>query len=519
MQENEPAMPEAQGAPWVLRKWQAEALPLVVEAVKARKHPVVSAFMGSGKSVLIAELIRQTRPEQRSVVVAAPRANLVRQLAGTMRRGLGDAEVGEWYEAAKQADRPVVVTTYQSLPTLIEEWKRIGRVPRLLVCDEVHRTEAPSILASIEALQAMTPRGHLARIGLTATPFRSKHKERLSLWETVVYRYRYQDGLADNVIVPHRVECWERDADLNDQELDEICAHLLRKHGVFPTLASANDIDDAEEFATFLTAYDIPAASFHSRLSLAEQGRRIEALRSGALKVLVHVSMLAEGSDFPWLRGLLLRRHVQARVRFVQEVGRVLRWDAGKTCGVVLDPLDLMGMHGLSHEDGLGKALNGEDEEAEESEEVNKPKPGERKPVSAVYKRHLSRWLTRVLEVLEPHGLQLGSFVGVSGWRQQPASVAQVDAIEKMWKYLRYFPHEASRNRLNQWHREGKMRGICKGEASDLMTLLFWLGKISAPARKHAATTGDFQAARRLFRWPEGADLPDEIPTLDEADK
>ena len=41
-------------APWKPRRWQQEALPVAIDALKAGKKPIISAIMGAGKSVLLA---------------------------------------------------------------------------------------------------------------------------------------------------------------------------------------------------------------------------------------------------------------------------------------------------------------------------------------------------------------------------------------------------------------------------------------------------------------------------------
>ena len=58
------------GGVWTLRRWQAEALPVVIGALRARRRPVVSAFMGSGKSVFLAELCAQARIDPGKVLHA-----------------------------------------------------------------------------------------------------------------------------------------------------------------------------------------------------------------------------------------------------------------------------------------------------------------------------------------------------------------------------------------------------------------------------------------------------------------
>jgi len=104
----------------------------------------------------------------------------------------------------------------------------------------------------------------------------------------------------------------------------------------------------------------IPARAVHSRLHPSEQASLIADLREGRLRALVHVALLAEGVDFPWLRWLCLRRAANepSRVRFVQEIGRVLRVFEGKTEAVFLDPTNLFGRLGLAHREALGEAID-----------------------------------------------------------------------------------------------------------------------------------------------------------------
>ena len=491
------------GGVWTLRRWQAEALPVVIAALRARRRPVVSAFMGSGKSVFLAELCAQARIDPgRGIIVAAPRAGLVEQLAATLGRRM-PGRVGRWYEAAKEGGAPVVVTTYQSLPTLIEAWRGAGRSPCLAVCDEVHGTEADTVRASVAALDALAGRP-VARVGLTATPFRSRSRESLSLWDEAVYRYGWRDGIADGVIVPWRVVRWGGEGEA--AEVDRICVEMLQREGVFPTLASARTIRDAEAFAALLSGSDLPAAAVHSGLSAREVAGRIEALRCGRLRVLVHVAMLAEGADFPWLRGLMLRRRVGARVRFVQEVGRVLRACEGKAEGVVFDPFDLMGELGLTHDEAIGEAM-----EAEEGTGTGGG-GGEGKPPEAVAVLSLSDWLAEVGAALWRHGLEVGR---PGRWRREAATPGQIRAAQGMaWALTwgRGPKAEAVRKRLREWIRAGRVR--TKGDASDLIALLRWLADRSASARE-LRRGGAFIEAQVSYRWPV-VTLPEEVPTLED---
>jgi superfamily II DNA or RNA helicase len=495
----------------VLRKWQAEAIPLLVDAVKRGKAPVLAAFMGAGKSIAAAELVRRSKERPGySVIVAAPRVGLVEQLAGTFGRALGPANVGMWHGGKKQADRRVVVATYQSLGALPGALHAVGRKPALLICDEAHRTETEDIIGSVDALRAMTTGGHLARIAITATAFRSSKKEALSLWDEVVYRYPYEHGLRDGVIVSHRVVGWDGIGKPDD--VDAVTADMLASNGLFPALADAGSVADAEAFAEYLCGRGMPALAIHSKLKKGEGDRRITALQSGELKVLVHVSMLAEGSDFPWLRTLALRRNIGARVRFVQQCGRVLRVDPTnpeKREGIILDPLDLMGLHGLAHPEALGQVFDEGDTGEDEEKPTRKTAAKRRQELEALEGVPLRAWLIQAL--VGVCGSQ-GAFEEVA--RGGPASPKQIDAIGKMLGFLRWWPHKPTKDRIRAWVKDGRIATATRGEAGGLISLLRWLADASKEARA-AQQRGDFHLAANLFLWPDGIACPDEVPRLD----
>ena len=466
----------------------------------------------SGKSVLAAEFVRRSKERPGySVIVAAPRLGLVEQLAGTFGRAVGDANVGQWHGGRKQADRRVVVATYQSLAGVAEGLRSVGRKPALLICDEAHRTETEDIIGAVETLRGMTAGGHLARIAITATAYRSAKNEALSLWDEVVYRYPYEAGLRDGVIVPHRVVGWNGVG--RPEDVDAVTADMLAENGLFPALADAGSVKDAEAFADFLNVGSgIRAMAIHSRLKKEEQQRRIDMLRSGELKVLVHVSMLAEGSDFPWLRTLALRRNIGARVRFVQQCGRVLRVDPEnpeKREGVILDPLDLMGLHGLAHPEALGRVLDeGVDEEGEEGAEkpAKKTAAQKRQELEALEGTPLREWLASTLAGL---GVDVPDML-----HGRAATDRQIAAIDRMKVFLKWWPHAPTKDRVRAWLKDGRIATVTVGEASGLLGWLRALADVSVDSRE-AIANGEYFRAPNLLAWPAGWTCPEDVPRLD----
>lgn len=314
------------------------------------------------------------------------------------------------------------------------------------------------------------------RLGVTATPFRSNEKERLRLFTRVVYRYPPADALRDGVIVPWRFIPWEGD----DTPIDRACAEMIVALGGRatrgPGVVNAANIEDAEAYCGFLANYGLEARPIHSKLSAAEQKANVEALRTGAIDCLVHVSMLVEGVDYPWLRWGCFRREVGARVRFIQELGRYLRAYPGKTEALILDPHNLADAFQVTYEEALGwvddeDEGDGEQERKEREERELRGNDGE-EPRVVMAKRVgvLSRYVRQLHLALIAEGVcQAPAGVGGSGWRNDAASPKQVAALQKMVRV-------SARLGREHWVALGKIAerpdAVTKGLASDALDLL-----------------------------------------------
>lgn len=420
-------------APHPPRPWQREALPTVLEALEAGQRGVVVAATGSGKSNLQAELVRAwfpVVPAGAAIVVGVPSVALVGQLARTMRERLGPEVVGEYHAQRHERDRPVVVTCYASAVRLGRDLAAQGRTVALLVADEVHRTEAASVRAALEALQPERA------VGFSATAYRADDRETLSLWERVIFRYEIGDALADGVLVPFDVHHWDGIGAAGN--VDAIVLRMIREHGEGPGAVSAMSIADAESCASYLTSHGARALAVHSRLGASEVGRRLDLLRDGQLDAVVHVALLVEGVDLPWLRWLALRRPVQSRVRLVQEVGRVLRSHPGKDRAALLDPHDLLGIHGLTHTEALGEPLPVEPGPAREREDEPETCPSRMPPAVAI--DAVTSWLRQTRLKLELAGLPRRTMAAGSHWHGHKPSDRQVRALTRMAWTVRLLP-------------------------------------------------------------------------------
>lgn len=322
------------------RAWQAAALPLALDAIRHDVRGVVRAVMGAGKSVLIAEICASIGlAADEYIVVTTPTVALVDQLAATLTaRGL---EVGRYYTHAHEI-RPVIVACLPSVAQLAQDLP--GRCI-LWLADEAHRTEADALKIALDDLKPYR------RLGVTATPWRGDDGERLTEYDRVIYDYGPAQAVQDGVVVAPKIVPYLGGVPGND--LDEVCARWIEAE-TGRGIVNAKSIDDAQGFAALLKARGVACDVIHSALPRTTQAARLDALKAGELRCLVHVSLLQEGVDLPWLDYLVMRRRVGSRVRFAQEVGRILRAYPGKTEARVYDPHDLWEILRLDYDACLG---------------------------------------------------------------------------------------------------------------------------------------------------------------------
>ena len=481
-----------QSAPRAPRRWQAEALPIVQRAVVSERRAVIHACTGAGKSVLLAEICAWAVAYGGRVVVSVPSRDLVRQLRVTLTERLGAGVVGCFYTSAKEPFARVVVACNDSLGPLAAERARVGMAIDLWIADEVHQTEAETLKLAADTL---SPR---RAVGFTATPYRSDEAQSLTIWDEIAYSYTIGQALQDGVLVPWDVRHWDGEGDAKD--INGICTRLILAHADGPGIVSARSIVDAEEYADALTAAGVPAEAVHSKQPRAVRDELLERLRVGDLRALVHVALLAEGVDLPWLRWICLRRRVMARVRFVQEVGRVLRVAPSKERAVVLDPYDLFSVHGITHPATLGEAPTRPVPEPEPEDPfplLDLPPPGQDIPPAVAVDAvgAWSRALLRLMQAMDLHKPAERFGAPDARWRRSKASEKQAAALSRMAVWARYMPEP---------HRES-VKAVCAapgalraGVASDLMDVLSAIATASEAHRRQ----------RRHWPWPSALDVP-----------
>ena len=483
-----------------LRKWQAAALPLALDCIlqqlSGQSGPqVISACTGAGKSRFIGELIAARTPrllEDEVIVITTPTRRLVRQLSATVAQHIAEP-VAQHYTSAKwRGVARVIVCCNASAPGLSRMLSQMGKSVGLWIADECHRTETPQIHDFHEESPAA------ASIGFTATPFRSDARERLQLWDDELYRYSPTMALADGCLVPWRAVTWTKP----DTPLDDACIEMMKAHKhLGPGVCNAYTKADAEDFAEEMTANGIRATHIHSDLSTAQQDALLERLRIGELDALVYPSLLSEGVDLPWLAWGCLRRRVGSQVRFIQELGRFLRTNAGKTEAIILDPLGQLEEKATSLDAVLGwaeekvpTAAPDMGDPADDDKEESEPRTPFARVADALAAYSRSLLLVAIADGIVSHTKSPGA----ESYRKSPTSAKQHQFLARLVRHD-FWLESTHRDPIKEMLKREIVPSA--GAASDLITLFKALAKHRCgwtPGNRLAApSVEDFEAQQR----------------------
>lgn len=328
--------------------------------VHGRHRNLVVAATGTGKTVVAAfDYVRQIGPAQipPRLLFLAHRKEILEQAVATFRQALHDGGFGELLTGDEEPARwDHVFATIQSAASR-DLLDRFGPEHfQFVVLDECHHAPADSYRAIIPHLR---PR---ILLGLTATPERADGKSllpdfdghiaaELRIWHALdrqlLVPFEYY-GVSDNTDLT-RVR-WTRSgydqealADVytgNDARADLVVKQLQRRVANLRTvraLAFCVSVEHAEFMAKAFTTRGVPSVAIHGETPATKRAEAPGLLQRREVNILCTCDLYNEGVDLPYVDTLLLLRPTQSATLFLQQLGRGLRLDKGKSSCVVLD--------------------------------------------------------------------------------------------------------------------------------------------------------------------------------------
>lgn len=341
-----------------LRKHQKDAVAATNLSLSAGHNPAVQMATGTGKSLVIADLILTY--EHDCVWVLTHSQELVKQNAEAYHKHTGD-HPGIVCAGLNRADfnTRVMFGTIQSVinPAL----KGLMRTPDLIIIDEAHRVNHKTGEASTYG-KVFERFSQARRVGMTATPWRMDdgliYGKGENFWfDERCFKYTAPQGVADGWLSPLVGVETETQLDLeevsvgddyNNTEVSKLqtngwlgsCALTIgalaatRKHiAVYcPTVTAA-----MRAAAVIAQATGWSTGVLTGAMSRGERRDVLKGFTSGAVRVLCSVDTLTTGFNFPAMDCVVCLRPTLSSSLWVQILGRGTRIAAGKKNCLVLD--------------------------------------------------------------------------------------------------------------------------------------------------------------------------------------
>lgn len=353
-----------------LRDYQVEMANGSIVAMNANKNPLIVAFTGGGKTVVLSDIAwRWNQEAKERVLILAHRRELIEQTQQKFYQYTGHrpaVEMGDKYATPWSCfDEPVVVGSVQTM-----QGKRLAKWPRdffgLIITDEAHHAPSSTYAAIYDHFS------NAKRLGVTATPDRLDKKPVISLtggapFDHLAANFDFQWGI-DNcwLVEPQQRIAHVQGIDLsvvetkngkdftdnqvvNVMNLDKVvlgCVHVTFHESMDrPTLFFAVETEHAKhlsdvanhkfrpECCEYITAQRIAPDGNRFNTPPDFRERIVNSYRNGMLWGMSSCGVFTEGFDAPCATCIGMCRPTKSRSFYAQAVGRVLRpWQQnGKT--------------------------------------------------------------------------------------------------------------------------------------------------------------------------------------------
>lgn len=339
-----------------LRDYQTRNINDIRSAFVSGHRRVCSTMpTGSGKTVEFAWLATVSAMNGRRVLILVHRGELVQQIRDKLSDNgcnHGVIMAGERPDFSQQ----VQVATVQ---TLINRLHLYGPFDTIIV-DECHHAIAAQYVRITEYYS------EALIIGFTATPCRLDGRGLFPMFHHLVIGPSTRELISSGYLVQPVVYAPSKldisgvrtiAGDFNRRQLTEaidkptIYGDVLRHwHSLsegLSTVAFCVSVAHAEHTAREFELSGVPAVSIDGRLDAAERKARIQALKSGEIKVLTSCDLISEGFDMPAIHTAVLLRPTKSLSLNLQQVGRALRPCEGKSRAIILDHAGNCYRHGL----------------------------------------------------------------------------------------------------------------------------------------------------------------------------
>lgn len=351
-----------------LRPYQQRSVDAGVEAVQKKSSEVLTEPTGSGKSIIIANIV--TTLDVHAVVLQPSKEILEQNYQKMLDYGYTDIAI---YSASLKSKETAKITfatigSVYKKPHLFEDVE-------LIIVDEAHTVNGEGGMYKEFIKHLGVP-----VLGLTATPMRMYAGYKFDpitkrSTDEIVVQAKFITRTKSKVFKKianvtqinelfaagylHKPEYIEAEGydtekiktnstgrDFDDQALKQYnqqedlvkkSFEAIVKQGGKHNLVFNKFVEEAQELSDMLNAAGITSAIVSCKTKAADRAKMLQDFKAGKIQVVTNVGVLTTGFDFPELDTIVLARPTKSVILYYQMVGRVIRIHDNKKVARVID--------------------------------------------------------------------------------------------------------------------------------------------------------------------------------------
>ena len=340
-----------------LRDYQTKAIDSLRYSfnTKKKKAPLLVMPTGAGKTVVFASISKALATQDKNVLILVHRKELIDQASNKLK----NIEVDHGIIAAnyKPKENNIQIASVQ---TLVRRLQAVSFTPNFIIIDEAHHAAAGSWDKILKHF------ANAFKIGCTATPIRLDGRGLGDYFDDLIKSDSIEKLIKNEYLAPYRVFAPPlklnldkvkvlggdfQKKDLEDKiEKSDIIGDAVtqyKKHADgLPAIAFCISIKHATSVCEQFKNAGYKSAVVHGEMKLKEREKVIKGLADGSVQVLTSVDVISEGTDCPDASCAILLRPTKSEGLYLQQVGRILRPQKGKTA-IILDHVNATRTHGF----------------------------------------------------------------------------------------------------------------------------------------------------------------------------
>ena len=312
------------------------------EIAKGNKGVLIQSPPGSGKSVVIADVIKKTTEKGGHVLFLVHRKELSEQITQTLQAH----EVDLW--------KVTIMTIGKAV-------NRLNKIPypSIIVTDETHHSRAATYMQIYEYFNKAV------LLGFTATPYRMNGKGFTDIYTAAVYGETVDWLIQNNNLAPFKyygVNLADEHllkksstGDYTKKSIDnavdkaiygDVVQHYKKLAEGRRAILYAHSVEASEQIADEFKHHGIKAVHADAKTPKAQRENIMQAFRNGEIQVLCNVDLISEGFDVPDCSCVIQMRPTASLVLFMQQSMRSMRYQPNKEA-IIIDHVGNFTRHGL----------------------------------------------------------------------------------------------------------------------------------------------------------------------------